>query len=165
MFSNLAQGNVLYGLDTKGEFKMFAAPIVKASAPYPGYVRTNGTQVPAMVVDIAANINGETQEFKQVPSNISIADFGIIGYILADNKDSLKVYVDSMVSNKRKAIDNIEQEKHLYEQYTKIADELNGTAEANKDNNEIKALRAEIASLKDDLKELVALRKSENNQN
>lgn len=158
MFSNLSQGNVLYGLDTRGEFKMFAAPVVKASAPYPGYIKSNGTQIPAMVVDIAATINGETQEFKQVPSNISIADFGTIGFVLADNKDSLKVYVDSMVSNKKKAIDNIEQEKHLYEQYLKVSDEISGQSAVNRENDEIKQLRSEIA----ELKELLTLRKSEN---
>lgn len=158
MFSNLSQGNVLYGLDTRGEFKMFAAPVVKASAPYPGYIKSNGTQIPAMVVDIAATINGETQEFKQVPSNISIADFGTIGFVLADNKDSLKVYVDSMVSNKKKTIDNIEQEKHLYEQYLKVSDEISGQSAVNRENDEIKQLRSEIA----ELKELLTLRKSEN---
>lgn len=137
---------------------MFAAPVVKASAPYPGYIKSNGTQIPAMVVDIAATINGETQEFKQVPSNISIADFGTIGFVLADNKDSLKVYVDSMVSNKKKAIDNIEQEKHLYEQYLKVSDEISGQSAVNRENDEIKQLRSEIA----ELKELLTLRKSEN---
>lgn len=158
MFSNLSQGNVLYGLDTRGEFKMFAAPIIKASAPYAGYIKNNGVQMPAMVVDITATINGETQEFKQVPSNISIADFGSIGFVLADNKDSLKVYVDSMVSNKKKAIDNIEQEKHLYEQYLKVSDEISGQSIVKKENDEIKQLRSEIA----ELKELLTLRKSEN---
>lgn len=158
MFSNLSQGNVLYGLDTRGEFKTFAAPVVKASAPYPGYIKSNGMQMPAMVVDITATINGETQEFKQVPSNISIADFGSIGFVLADNKDSLKIYVDSMVSNKKKIIDNIEQEKHLYEQYLKVFDEISGQSVIKKENDEIKQLRSEIA----ELKELLTLRKSEN---
>lgn len=158
MFSNLSQGNVLYGLDTRGEFKVFAAPIVKATPPYAGYVKNNGIQTPAMVVDIAATINGETQEFKQVPSNISIADFGTIGFVLADNKDSLKVYVDSMVSNKKRAIDNIEQERHLYEQYLKVSEDISGSSAVSKENDEIKQLRSEIA----ELKELLTSRKNEN---
>lgn len=158
MFSNLTQGNVLYGLNIKGEFKSFAVPIIKASAPYPGYFMNNGIQVPCMVIDIAANIDGEVKEFKQVPSNISIADFGNIGYILADNKDSLKVYVDSMLNSKRKVIENIEQEKYLYEQYLKVSESLSGQTNTNKENEEIKQLRTEIA----ELKELLTLRKSEN---
>lgn len=164
MFSNLTQGNILYGLDTRGEFKTFAAPINKASAPYPSYVNNNGVQVPCMVVDLGITINGETKEFKQVPSNISIADFGSIGFILADNKDSLKVHVNSMVDAKRQRVNNIEVEKKLLEQYSRIADELNGTAAIRQENEELKALRAELAEYKDMMKEFITLRKSENNK-
>ena len=162
MFSNLSQGNILYGLDTRGDFKTFAAPITKASAPYPSYVNNNGVQVPCMVIDISTTINGENREFKQVPSNISIADFGSIGFVLADSKDSLKVHVNSMADTKKQLISNIEVEKKLYEQYSKVADELNGTTAIKQDNEEIKALRAELAEYKDMMKEIIALRKSEN---
>lgn len=162
MFSNLAQGNILYGLDTRGDFKTFAAPITKASAPYPSYVNNNGVQVPCMVIDISTTINGENREFKQVPSNISIADFGSIGFVLADSKDSLKVHVNSMTDTKKQLISNIEVEKKLYEQYSRVADELNGNAASRQENEELKALRAELAEYKDMMKEIIALRKSEN---
>ena len=163
MFSNLTQGNILYGLDTRGDFKMFAAPITKASAPYPSHVNNNGVQVPCMVVDISTNINGENREFKQVPSNISIADFGSIGFVLADSKESLKVHVNSITETKKQLISNIEVEKKLYEQYSKVADELNGTAAIRQESEELKALRAEVAEYRSVMKEFIALRKSENN--
>lgn len=162
MFSNLSQGNILYGLDTRGDFKTFAAPITKASAPYPSYVNNNGVQVPCMVIDISTTINGENREFKQVPSNISIADFGSIGFVLADSKDSLKVHVNSMTDTKKQLISNIEVEKKLYEQYSKVADELNGTAAIKQDNEEIKALRTELAEYKNMMERIIALHKSEN---
>lgn len=163
MFSNLVQGNILYGLDTREDFKTFAAPITKTSAPYPSYIKNNGVQVPCMVVDISANINGENREFQQVPSNISIADFGPIGFILADNKESLKVHVNSMVATKRQRISDFELEQRLYEQYSKVADELNETAAAKQETEELKALRAELAEYKNMLKEIIASNKSENN--
>lgn len=161
MFSNLTQGNILYGLDIRGEFKTFATPINKASAPYPSYINSNGVQVPCMVMDISTTINGETKEFKQVPSNISIADFGSIGFILADSKDSLKVHINSMVDTKKQLISNIEVEKKLYEQYSKIADELNGTTAIRQENEEFKALREEVAEYRNIMKEFIALHKSE----
>lgn len=163
MFSNLVQGNILYGLDTREDFKMFAAPITKTSAPYPSYIKNNGVQIPTMVVDISATINGENREFKQVPSNISIADFGPIGFILADNKDSLKVHVNSMVATKKQLINNIEIEKKLYEQYSNIADELNGTLATKQENEELKALRAELAEYKNMMKEFINATKGGNN--
>ncbi len=162
MFSNLSQGNILYGLDTRGDFKTFAAPITKASAPYPSYVNNNGVQVPCMVIDISTTINGENREFKQVPSNISIADFGSIGFVLADSKDSLKVHVNSMTDTKKQLISNIEVEKKLYEQYSRVADELNGNAASRQENEELKALRAEVAEYREAMREFIALRKSEN---
>ena len=161
MFSNLVQGNILYGLDTREDFKMFESPITKTSAPYPSYIKNNGVQIPCMVVDISATVNGENREFKQVPSNISIADFGSIGFILADSKDSLKVHVNSMVATKKQLISNIELEKRLYEQYSNIADELNGVTASKQENEEIKALRSELAEYKEMLKEVIALNKSE----
>ena len=164
MFSNLVQGNILYGLDTRGDFKTFAAPITKSSAPYPSYIKNNGVQIPCMVVDISATINGENREFKQVPSNISIADFGSIGFVLADSNESLKVHVNSMVETKKRLISNIELEKRLYEQYFNIADELNGTSAVKQENEELKALRAELAEYKTMLKEFITSTKQENNQ-
>lgn len=164
MFLNLVQGNILYGLDTREDFKLFAAPITKTSAPYPSSVKNNGVQIPCMVVDISATINGENREFKQVPSNISIADFGPIGFILADSKDSLQVHVNSMVATKRQAINNIELEKRLYEQYSKIAAELDGSAATKQENEEIKALRAELAEYKNMLKDFITSTKGETNK-
>lgn len=163
MFSNLSQGNILYGLDTRGDFKIFAAPITKATAPYPSYINNNGVQIPSMVIDISTIVDGETREFKQVPSNISIADFGSIGFVLADSKESLKVHVDSITNTKKQLISNIEVEKKLYEQYSKISEELNGGEVTKQDNEEIKALRAELSEYKEMMKEFIALHKSENN--
>lgn len=162
MFSNLSQGNILYGLDTRGDFKIFAAPITKATAPYPSYINNNGVQIPSMVIDISTIVDGETREFKQVPSNISIADFGSIGFVLADSKESLKVHIDSITNTKKQLISNIEVEKKLYEQYSKISEELNGGEVTKQDNEEIKALRAELSEYKEMMKEFIALHKSEN---
>lgn len=162
MFSNLSQGNILYGLDTRKDFKIFAAPITKATAPYPSYINNNGIQIPSMVIDISTIVDGETREFKQVPSNISIADFGSIGFVLADSKESLKVHIDSITNTKKQLISNIEVEKKLYEQYSKISEELNGGEVTKQDNEEIKALRAELSEYKEMMKEFIALHKSEN---
>ena len=55
-------------------------------------------------------------------------------------------------------------EKKLLEQYSNIADELNGTAAIRQESEELKALRAEVAEYRDVMKEFIALRKSENNK-
>ena len=77
MFSNLSKGSVLYGLETKGEIKMFTAPVDSVTIQYPKHMNNTFGQLPEMVVDIVATVNGERREFKQVPSNSAIADFEI----------------------------------------------------------------------------------------
>ena len=89
MFSNLAQGSILYGLETKDELKVFTAPITSVSLPRPLFTQNTFGQMPVTVVDITATVNGEKREFKQVPGNTSIANFGQDAFILADSKESL----------------------------------------------------------------------------
>lgn len=160
MFANLSQGNVLYGLETKGDFKVFAAPITKVSTPYPGYINNNGVQTPTMVVDIVATINGENQEFKQVPSNISIADFGLNSYVLADNKDSLNVHINTMLNNSRKVLDNIEFHKELLTKYTRAYKELNPGNPTSSGDSAVQELRKEMNDIKGQFGELITLLKS-----
>ena len=76
MFSNLSKGSVLYGLETKGSITLFTAPIESVTIPYPKQRNNIFGQLSDMVVDIVATVNGERREFKQVPSNSAIADFG-----------------------------------------------------------------------------------------
>ena len=76
MFSNLAQGSILYGLETKDEIKVFTAPITNVSLPRPMLNNTTFGQLPQMTIDITATVNGEKREFKQLPGNTTIANFG-----------------------------------------------------------------------------------------
>jgi hypothetical protein len=49
-----------------------------------------------MVVDITATINGEKREFKGVPHG-SIANFGNDAFVLAENREALNSYINSML--------------------------------------------------------------------
>lgn len=94
MFSNLSQNSILYVLDLNNSPKILSGPIERVSIPRPKYSTFNPTM--EMVVDIVASINGERREFKGVP-NTTIADFGEDAFVLAENRDALNSYVNSML--------------------------------------------------------------------
>lgn len=162
MFSNLAQGSILYGLETKDELKVFTAPIISVSLPRPLLTQNTFGQIPPTVVDITATVNGERREFKQVPGNTTIANFGQDAFILADSKESLNSYIESMLQTSRNIVASVDKHKTLISQYEAAYKELNPTISINSDDSAVKALREEVNDLKSIIKEYFAKNKEEN---
>lgn len=162
MFSNLAQGSILYGLETKDKIKIFTAPITSVSLPRPLLTQNTFCQIPQSVVDITATVNGEKREFKQVPGNVSIANFGQDAFILADNKESLNSYIESMLQNSRNIVASVDKHKALISQYEEAYKELNPNISIGNDDSAVKALREEVNELKGIIKEYFTKDKGEN---
>lgn len=156
MFSNLSKGSILYGLDTKGGVKMFTATVDSVSMPRPKYVQNTFGQMPEMVVDIVVTINGERREFKQVPSNNAIADFGPDTFVLSDSKDSLMNYVSSMLQSSRNIVNSVDKHKSLIAQYEQVLGELN-PASANE--SAVKELREQVQDMQGQMGEILSLLK------
>ena len=161
MFSNLSKGNVLYGLDRRDSLKLFTASIEKV---VPNYAKTQLNtfgQFPELRLDIVAIVNGEQKTFQQVPSNSAIADFGDKAFVIADNKDSLYNYIKSLKDKSKAVVDSAPYHEALIPQYDNVLNELMpGSA----NNDEVKALRSEVGSLKSQLAEAIALLKSGNSK-
>lgn len=159
MFSNLSKGSVLYGLDTKGEVKMFTATVDSISIPRPKYMQNTFGQMPEMVLDIVANVNGERKEYKEVPTNNVIADFGPDTFVLSDSRDSLMNYVRSQLQRSKDIVNSAGKHKTLIPQYEKVLGELD-PASAN--DNAVKELKNEVADMRNQLSEALALLRGEN---
>jgi hypothetical protein len=109
-------------------------------------------------LDIVVNINGERKEFKQVPSNDTIADFGQDAFIIADNKDSLYNYIKSLLKSSEDVVSSVEIHKALIPQYKSVLSELNpGSSNA----SEVKELKDQVGSLQAQLAEALSLLKGE----
>lgn len=159
MFLNLSKGSVFYGLDTRGEVKLFTASVEKVTTPLPKNIQTTFGHMPEMFVDITAIVNGERKEFKQIPANNAIADFGQDTFILADNKDSLVNYVSSMLQTSKNIVSSVERHKNLITQYEKVLSDLNpGSA----NDVAVKELKEQVGTLQSQLAEALALLKSGN---
>jgi len=156
MFSNLSKGSVLYGLDTKGEVKMFTATVDSITMPRPKYVQNTFGQLPEMVLDIVANVNGERKEYKEVPTNNVIADFGPDTFVLSDSRDSLTNYVRSQLQRSKDIVNSADKHKTLIPQYEHVLGELD-PASAN--DNAVKELKGQVESMQSQLAEALALLK------
>jgi len=159
MFSNLSKGSVLYGLDTKEEVKLFTASVERVTLPYPRAMQNTFGQLPEMVVDISVNVNGEKKEFKQVPSNNVIADFGPNTLVLSDSKDSLINYVKSLRQTSKNIIESCSRHEKLIPQYDEVLQELNPEMV---NESAVKELREQVSSLQTQLSEALSLLKAGN---
>lgn len=147
MFSNLSQNSILYVLDLQSTPKILSGPIERISMPRPRYNTFNPAM--EMVVDITATINGEKREFKGVP-NGSIANFGNDAFVLAENREALNSYINSMLQNSKSVLESVEKHKKLIENYEEALVELNPEKKADKEKDlAIQSLQSQVAELKD----------------
>ena len=159
MFSNLSQNSILYVLDIKGSPKILSGPIERVTMPRPKYNSFNPNM--EMVVDIIATVNGEKREFKGVP-NSSVADFGNDSFILAENKDVLNSYINSMLQNSRGVLNSVEKHQKLIEDYEEALQELNPSLKADKEKDKaIQNLQDQVSELK---QMLIMMTKGETNK-
>jgi len=158
MFSTLSKGSVLYGLDRTDKIKWFTASVERVT-PTMGTTPPNMFgQLPEVRLDIVCNINGVQKTFQQVPSNNAIADFGDSSFVIADNKDSLFNYVKTLKDKSKSIVNSAPYHESLLPQYDDVLNELMpGSA----NNDEVKALRNEVGSLKSQLAEAISLLKQE----
>ena len=157
MFSTLSKGNVLYGLDRRNNIKLFTASIEKVTPFVNRYVSNTFGQMPEVSLDIIVNINGEQKEFKQVPSNNAIADFGEKAFVIADNKDSLYNYIKKLRQDSKTIVDSASYHESLILQYDDVLNEL---MPGSTNNDEVKDLKNEVTSLKKQLEEAISLLKN-----
>lgn len=165
MFSNLSQGSILYGIEVKdNKVDIFTAPIIKVSTPKPVFPNNNYGQMPQLVVDITATVGGEQREFKQVPSNAAIADFGCQSFILADCKESINSYLDSIIQNSERKIAEADLCRERLVGYKTAYNKLNSVNTGNNDSY-TKNLENKVDRLEEMLKQFIAAssNKVENN--
>ena len=159
MFLNLSKGNILYGLDRREKQKLFTASIESINPTYNSNNPNMFGQLPELRMDIVAIINGEQREFKQVPANNAIADFGENSFVIADNKDSLYNYVNNLLKESQRIVETAPIHKANIPQYEDILSQLSSN---NNSNTEVKALKEEVTSLKEQLAEMLSLLKETN---
>lgn len=110
MFSALRQGSSLYILYKNDEPELKIGQVTSVSSPntYSPYLTTN-------TIDVTVKIDGETTEFKQLPSALSIANYNNGNTIVSESREQMCQEVENMLRTSKQIIDSIPyHEKVVY---------------------------------------------------
>lgn len=153
-FQNLRNSNQLFILHKDSIPTLELGKVTNVAVPVPKY-GNSGIYNQEMVVDITADINGTSTNFQKLPAMGDIADFGN-NMVVSCNKEAMNSEVVSMKQKSQDIINSIEQHQNIINGCDEILKILNPEImEKQKQEEENKALREEINSLKEMFKEFM----------
>ena len=146
-FQNLRNNHQIYILRKDTIPTLEIGKVTTVSAPVPKYGNTS--MYNDLIIDITADIDGKTTSFQKIPANSEIADFGN-NVVVAVSKYAMNSEVASMKQRSLDILNSIEQHQSIVKGCDEILQVLNPEiAEKQRQEQENKALREEINSLKE----------------
>lgn len=169
MFSALRQGNPFYILEKGSMPVLKIGQIESVTQPRPKYSTYNPALTFSMnvetVVDIVVKVQEEKLEFKGVPSNLSIANFGSDGVVISESRDAMVSEVDSMLQTSKSILDSVEYHKGVIDACEQMLRDLNPNfakeqeREAQIDNlaKQVETMQTEFGVVKGDISKILGL--------
>ncbi len=146
-FQNLRNNHQIYILHKDTTPTLELGKVTHVSVPVPKY-GTN-SMYNDLVLDITVEVDGKTTNFQKLPANSEIADFGN-NIVIAISKEAMNSEVTSMKQRSLDILNSIEQHQSIINGCDEILKVLNPEiAEKQRQEQENKALREEINSLKE----------------
>lgn len=151
-FQNLRNSNQLFILHKDSVPTLEIGKVTNVPVPKYG---NPGMYNQEMIVDITADINGTSANFQKLPAMGDIADFGN-NIVVSCNKEAMNSEVSSMKQRSLDIINSIETHQSIIKGCDEILQQLNPEIiEKQRQEQENKALREEINSLKEMFKEFI----------
>lgn len=161
MFSGLRQGSLFYALEKGDNISLKIGQVESISNPQPKYNQYNPTQPfnqPETVVDVKVKFGDEHVDFKQLPSNLSIANFGQNGMVVSESKDAMNSEVESMIRTSRSILDSVPYHEKVIQTCDVILRELNPQFAKEKEQEEkIGALEQKMGSIEGTLSDMMGM--------
>ena len=152
-FQNLRNNHQIYILRKDAIPTLELGKVTHVTVPIPKYGNTS--MYNDLILDITADIDGKTTSFQKIPANSEIADFGN-NVVIATSKDAMNSEVMSMKQRSLDILNSMEQHQNIIKGCDEILHILNPEiAEKQKQEQENKALREEINSLKEMFSEFI----------
>ena len=146
-FQNLRNNHQIYILYKDANPKLEIGKITNMSVPVPKYGNTS--MYNDLILDITADVDGKPTSFQKIPANSEIADFGN-NIVIATSKQAMSSEVISMKQRSLDILNSVEQHQSIIQGCDEILQILNPEiAEKQRQEQENKALREEINSLKE----------------
>lgn len=153
-FSNLRNNNQLFILHKDSIPTLEIGKVINVSSPIPKYGNP-GIYNPEMIIDITADVNGISTNFQKLPANGEIADFGN-NIVISCNKDAMNNEIQAMKQRSLDIVNSIELHRNIIKGCDDIISQLNPEIkEKQRQEEENKALREEVNSLKEMFKEFL----------
>ena len=152
MFSTLRQNSPIYVLDKK-DSPVLKKGIIETVSPQRSRTGSFYGQPMDMIVDIRVNIDGTSQEFKNIPASLSIANDGNI--VISETKEAMSTEVDSMLSISKQILESVDYHKDVIEKCEQILKDLNPQFAKDKLQEEkINSLESRIGGVENTLGEI-----------
>ena len=146
-FQNLRNNHQIYILHKDAAPTLEIGKITHISVPVPKY-GTN-SMYNDLVLDITVDVDGKSTTFQKLPANAEIADFGN-NVVVAMSKNAMNNEVASLKQRSLDILNSVDQHQSIILGCDEILQVLNPEiAEKQRQEQENKALREEINSLKE----------------
>lgn len=108
MFSGLRQQSLFYILEKGQNPNLKVGNVTAISNPQPKFNQFPASQPfgqAETVVDITVKVGEQTMEFKQLPSNLSIANSGTV--VVSDSREAMTAEVEAMLASSKQILESI----------------------------------------------------------
>lgn len=169
MFSALRQGNPFYMLEKGEKPSLKVGQVESVSLPKPKYGTYNPSLTFGMnmetVVDITVKEGDQKLEFKQVPSSLSIANFGDKGMVISESREAMTAEIDGMLQSSRQVLNSIDYHKAVIDSCEEMLKQLNPSfaKEQERDDaidsltSQVNSIRSEFGTIKGDVSKILGL--------
>lgn len=146
----------------KREPKLEIGEVIEVKPSPPAMPTFNGgvLQPQRPMVDITATFGTEQRNYKQLPSDLAIADFSKDGVVISDNKDQMVNEVEALKKLSRRVIDEVDTHKRIYKECDKILADLDPEIKKKAQQaQEIENLKVQVGGISSQMNEILGLLK------
>lgn len=161
MFSGLRQNSLFYILEKGEAVTLKIGQVVSVSNPQPKYNQYQPLQPynqPETTVDVKVKIGDDTMDFKQLPSNLSIVNFGQNGMVVSESKEAMSAEVEAMLRNSNSILDSIPYHKKVITCCDEMLRQLNPQFAKEKEQEEkIGVLEQKMGGIENTLSQMMGM--------
>lgn len=155
MFQGLRQGSPFYILEKGEEITMRVGTVQCVSTPMPKY-SSYPPYTAETTVDIKVDVDGTPHEFNKVPGNLTIANFGSAGMVIAESKEAMLGEIEALHQTSKNALANVAYHEKVVKDCDRIVKQLNPMYAKEQQRDEVMCeLQDEVASIKESLAKLL----------
>lgn len=108
-----------------------------------------------MVVDVKVKVGDETMDFKQLPANLSIANFGQSNIVVSESREAMLSEVEGMMRSSQCVLDSLDYHKNVIDSCDGILQVLNPQfAKEREQEQKIGTLEDKVTGMEDTLQEI-----------